>query len=119
MPRAAVSRRSSRPSSLPDARVAAKVPQTAVACQPAAWNAPGAAMPTRAIVSYPATAAVTTDRPSRPAASPSARTVGKITAEACVMETGWVSSKSSPWANAPLASAAKRSASVMRRRSPG
>src|SRR5712691_6402522 len=41
-------------------------------------------------------------RPSSPPASPRASTVGITTAEACVTEGAWVSSKSSPWASVPL-----------------
>src|SRR5439155_27294678 len=69
-------------------------------------------MPTRVIASYPATAAVTTARPLDPPASPSASTVGKITDEAWVIEMACVSSKSSPCAKAPLASAASGGGAV-------
>src|SRR5688500_8026871 len=47
-----------------------------------------------------------TARPSRCSASPTASTVGRTTADACVMEGGWVSSKSRPCASAPLATIA-------------
>ena len=63
-------------------------------------------MPSRAIASYPATIAVTTSRPDTPSLSATASAVGTTTAEACVIDTAWVSSKSSPWASVPLTSAA-------------
>ena len=58
------------------------------------------------MASSPATTAVTAVRPLAPAASPTASTAGRTTAEACVIEAACVSSKSSPWASAPLTSAA-------------
>src|SRR5437773_1650386 len=101
-PSAAVRRGASSRSHAPAASAAPKAPHTEVACQPRAWKTPEAAMPRRVIASYPATAAVIALRPSRSRASASASTVGRITAEAWVIDAAWVSSKSSPCASVPL-----------------
>src|SRR2546427_559159 len=90
-PSAAVRRGASSRSHAPAASAAPKAPHTEVACQPRAWKTPEAAMPRRVIASYPATAAVIALRPSRSRASASASTVGRITAEAWVIDAAWVS----------------------------
>src|SRR5688572_7134003 len=112
IPSAAVRRAASRPSSRPATSAAANGPQAAVACQPRAWKAPGTAIPSRVIASSPATVAVSTARPSRPPASPTASATGTTTAEAWVMESAWVSSKSRLWASVPLARMASGAAAV-------
>src|SRR5262245_24160233 len=106
IPSAAESRSASWRRHLPAASAAPNTPHTAVACQPRAWKRPGAAMPRRIIPSDPATKAISASRPDSFSLSAMASTVGVSTAETWQTESAWVSSKSRPWASAPLTSAA-------------
>src|SRR5215467_6874448 len=106
IPSAAESRSASSRRHLPAASAAPNTPHTAVACQPRAWKRPGAAMPRRIMPSDPATKAVSASCPDSFSLPAMASTVGVSTAETWQTESAWVSSKSRPWARAPLTSAA-------------
>ena len=70
------------------------------------WNAPGAAIPIRVTVSFPAMIAVSSSRPLAPRASASAAAAGTTTVLTCETESECVSSKSSPWQSIAFANAA-------------
>ena len=106
MPSALVVTSASRSASRPTAATAPKIPQIAVGWKPRAWNAPGAAIPTRQVTSFPATIAASASRPPAPTASAAARAAGAITVETWLTESECVSSKSSPWQSIAFANAA-------------
>ena len=74
------------------AAVPPKIPQIAVGWNPRLWKAPDAAMPTRVTISFPATIAVSSSRPSTPSASPTAPATGTTTVLTWATESECVSS---------------------------
>ncbi len=92
MPSALVVTAASSPVTRATAATPPKIPQIAVGWKPRAWNAPGAAMPTRHTTSLPATMAASVSRPLAPACSAAASAAGAITVETWLTDSECVSS---------------------------